>query len=38
MTVNNAGGRTAITYARVSGEEQAKKGYSLPDQREAMRR
>ena len=29
--------RTAITYARVSGEEQAKKGYSLPDQREALK-
>jgi DNA invertase Pin-like site-specific DNA recombinase len=29
---------TAITYARVSGEEQAKKGYSLPDQREGTRR
>jgi len=28
---------TAITYARVSGEEQARRGYSLPDQREALR-
>lgn len=27
--------RTAIIYTRVSGDEQAKKGYSLPDQREA---
>lgn len=27
---------TAITYSRVSGDEQAKKGYSLPDQRAAL--
>jgi site-specific DNA recombinase len=30
--------RTAIIYSRVSGEEQARKGYSLPDQREALRK
>lgn len=29
---------TAITYGRVSGEEQARRGYSLPDQREALRK
>ena len=29
---------TAITYSRVSGEEQARKGYSLPDQRAALAR
>jgi site-specific DNA recombinase len=30
--------RTAVLYTRVSGEEQAKSGYSLPDQRDALRR
>ena len=30
--------RSAILYARVSGEEQAKKGYSLSDQRDTLRR
>ena len=29
--------KRAILYARVSGEERAKKGYSLPDQRLALR-
>lgn len=28
---------TAVTYCRVSGEEQARRGYSLPDQRQALR-
>ena len=27
----------AVLYARVSGDEQAQKGYSLPDQRQALR-
>ena len=35
--VNGHGPKTAVLYARVSGEEQAKKGYSLPDQRQALR-
>lgn len=31
------GGARAILYTRVSGDEQAKKGYSLPDQKQALR-
>jgi site-specific DNA recombinase len=34
---NGHGPRRAILYARVSGEEQAKKGYSLADQLDALR-
>lgn len=30
--------KTAITYSRVSDQEQARSGYSLPDQREGTRR
>jgi site-specific DNA recombinase len=36
-TTNGHGPRRAILYARVSGEEQKKKGYSLDDQRDALR-
>jgi site-specific DNA recombinase len=36
-STNGYGPKQAILYARVSGEEQAKKGYSLPDQRQALR-
>src|SRR5215212_2718018 len=36
-STNGHGPKRAILYARVSGEEQAKKGYSLPDQRQALR-
>jgi site-specific DNA recombinase len=36
-TTNGHGPKRAVLYARVSGEEQAKKGYSLPDQRQALR-
>lgn len=35
--MNGHGPKKAVLYARVSGEEQAKKGYSLPDQRQALR-
>ncbi len=34
---NGHGPKRAILYARVSGDEQAKKGYSLADQRDALR-
>jgi site-specific DNA recombinase len=34
---NGHGPKRAILYARVSGEEQAKKGYSLADQLDALR-
>jgi len=38
LSVPSANGpRTAILYARVSGEDQAKKGYSLPDRRMTLR-
>ena len=33
----HAGGKKAVLYARVSTEEQAKKGYSLAQQLEALR-
>jgi site-specific DNA recombinase len=36
-SANGHGPKRAILYARVSGEEQAKKGYSLSDQRQALR-
>lgn len=36
-SANGHGPQRAILYARVSGEEQAKKGYSLPDQQHALR-
>lgn len=36
-STNGNGPKRAILYARVSGEEQAKKGFSLPDQRQALR-
>ena len=35
---NGHGPKRAILYARVSGEEQAKKGYSLADQLDALRK
>src|SRR5215212_6621318 len=37
-STNGHGSQRAILYARVSGEEQAKKGYSLQDQGDALRR
>jgi site-specific DNA recombinase len=36
-STNGHGPKRAILYARVSGDEQAKKGYSLPDQKQALR-
>ena len=36
-STNGRGPKSAILYTRVSGEEQVKKGYSLPDQRLALR-
>src|SRR5215211_4657258 len=36
-STNGHGPKRAILYARVSGEEQAKKGYSLADQLDALR-
>jgi hypothetical protein len=36
-STNGHGPKMAILYARVLGEEQARKGYSLPDQRHALR-
>ena len=38
QTTNGHGPERAILYCRVSGEEQAKKGYSLADQLDALRR
>jgi site-specific DNA recombinase len=35
---NGHGPKRAVLYTRVSGEEQAKKGYSLPDQGDALRK
>ena len=35
---NDYGPKCAILYARVSGDEQAKKGYSLSDQADALRK
>jgi site-specific DNA recombinase len=35
---NGHGPKRAILYARVSGDEQVKKGYSLADQRDALRK
>ncbi|MBV9454144.1 MAG: recombinase family protein [Rubrobacter sp.] len=37
LTNNSRGHKRAILYARVSGEEQRKKGYSLADQRDTLR-
>jgi len=37
-STNGHGPKRAIIYTRVSGEEQAKKGYSLPDQLRELRR
>ncbi len=36
-STNGYGPKRAVLYCRVSGEEQQKKGYSLADQREALR-
>jgi site-specific DNA recombinase len=36
-STNGHGPRRAILYTRVSGEEQKKKGYTLSDQRDALR-
>jgi site-specific DNA recombinase len=36
-SMNGHGPKRAILYARVSGEEQKKYGYSLPDQRDTLR-
>jgi site-specific DNA recombinase len=36
-STNGHGSKRAVLYARVSGEEQAKKGYSLADQLDALR-
>src|SRR5215217_25425 len=36
-SANDHGPKRAILYTRVSGEEQRKKGYSLDDQRDALR-
>jgi site-specific DNA recombinase len=36
-SANGHGARRAVLYARVSTEEQAKKGYSLAQQLEALR-
>jgi len=39
MNSNNGdGSRRAVLYCRVSGEEQRKKGYSLADQLDTLRR
>src|SRR5215203_7039213 len=37
-STNGHGPKRAILYARVSGEEQAKKGYSLADKLDALRK
>ena len=37
-SANGHGPQRAVLYARVSGDEQAKKGYSLPDQADALRK
>src|SRR5215213_7573940 len=37
LSANGHGLKHAVLYARVSGEEQAKKGYSLADQLDALR-
>jgi site-specific DNA recombinase len=37
QSTNGHGPKRAVLYARVSGEEQAKKGYSLADQLDALR-
>jgi site-specific DNA recombinase len=37
-STNGHGPETAILYARVSGEERAKKGYSLLDQKQGLRK
>ena len=35
--IDSQGSKGAILYCRVSGEEQRKKGYSLPDQHDTLR-
>jgi hypothetical protein len=35
-STNGHGPKMAVLYARVLGEEQARKGYSLPDQRHGL--
>ena len=37
QSINGHGSRKAILYARVSTDEQAKSGYSLAQQKEALR-
>jgi site-specific DNA recombinase len=37
LSTNGQRAKRAVLYARVSGEEQAKKGYSLADQLDALR-